>query len=62
MYNISISFTFLRIFVVLQLFFHFQGFKEFLEKDEATMAKMNELKAKVEEFSCRFPMPGFDDK
>ena len=39
-----------------------QGFKEFIVKDAATAAKIAEMKAKVEEFSKRFPMPGFDDK
>ena len=39
-----------------------QGFKEFIVKDAATAATLAEMKSKVEEFSKRFPMPGFDDK
>jgi glycine hydroxymethyltransferase len=39
-----------------------KGFKQFVVQDEATAAKIAELRSKVEEFSKKFPMPGFDDK
>ena len=37
--------------------------KDFKEKmnDEKFKVKLHELKEKVEEFACEFPMPGFDD-
>lgn len=37
-------------------------FKEFLAKDDEAMAKINELKGRVEDFAKKFPIPGFDDK
>ena len=40
----------------------FQGFKEFVVKDAVTAAKIAELRERVEAFSRRFSMPGFDDK
>ena len=39
-----------------------QGFKDFVAKDAATIAKIAKLREKVEVFSRRFSMPGFDDK
>ena len=39
-----------------------QAYKEFLVKDAATAARIAELREKVEAFSKRYPMPGFEDK
>jgi glycine hydroxymethyltransferase len=39
-----------------------KGFKAFVAKDAATIAKIAELREKVEAFSRCFSMPGFDDK
>lgn len=38
-----------------------KDFKEFLDKDEATIKSMENLKKEVEAFASTFPMPGFDD-
>jgi len=37
-----------------------KDFKDFLNKDEATLKKLEALKAEVGKFSRKFPMPGFD--
>ena len=39
-----------------------QGFKEYVVQDAATSTHIAELREKVETFSKRFSMPGFDDK
>lgn len=39
-----------------------KDFKEFIEKDTATIEKMNSLKKEVEEFAIKFPMPGYQDR
>lgn len=39
-----------------------KAFKEFLMKDSAALAKIEDLRVRVEEFAKKFPMPGFDDR
>jgi len=39
-----------------------KDFKEFIEKDSATIEKMNSLRKEVEEFAIKFPMPGYQDR
>ena len=36
-------------------------FKAKCSEDDGIKAKLATLKAKVTEFACKFPMPGFDD-
>lgn len=36
-------------------------FREFVDTDEETKKRIAELRARVEEFAERYPMPGFDD-
>ena len=36
-------------------------FKAKVNEDEEVRAKIADLKAKVSEFACKYPMPGFDD-
>ena len=39
-----------------------QGFKQYVVQDATTSTRIAELREKVETFSKRFSMPGFDDK
>ncbi|XP_065838974.1 serine hydroxymethyltransferase, mitochondrial-like [Oscarella lobularis] len=39
-----------------------KDYKEFLMEDEETKKRLESLKKDVEEFSCQFPMPGFDER
>jgi len=39
-----------------------KDFKEFLDKDPETLEKLKTLRAEVEAFASKFPMPGFSDK
>lgn len=38
-----------------------KAFKEFVVSDAATIAKIDELRGRVEEFAKKFPIPGFDE-
>lgn len=38
-----------------------KDFKDFLESDAETVKKLEALKADVNEFATKFPMPGFED-
>ena len=36
-------------------------FKEFLDTDEETVKKLNDMKRRVNEFAAMYPMPGHDN-
>ena len=38
-----------------------KDFKAKLANDEAARAQIKQIRAEVEEFAIKFPMPGFDD-